>query len=520
VIVVGTGMGGASAGLALARAGRKVLFVERGPIVHSPAYEGAKPADAGWCPVRAHAYANFGEQRFKLPIGCVAGGSSAFYAAGLERFSPEDFEPRRNFPNVTDSTLPERWPVSYAELEPYYERAEELFRVRGTQDPLYTGGPSRLHAPPGLSERDQHLESSFKALGLHPYRSHVGCEFLEGCDGCLTGPCMRNCKRDAASTCLTPALERHDAKLLPECVAVRIEAGPDRVQSVVCRLGASEIRLQARTFVLAAGAFLTPALLLRSTNDDWPQGLANRSGLVGRNLMFHAGDFLAISPGTRVDRRGPKKTLALNDFYFTEGRKLGTFQTIGADLEVGHIIQYLRNTSESRGAWWRWLFSPTPVWWRKSWNLVMRAVGGTLFYLLRLRDAGLWVSIIEDLPYFENRVWPDPDSADDIIIKHDYSNELQERVKLFRTALRARLGRHRIVNLTPVRKIDHAHVCGTCRFGDDPESSVLDRNNRAHGIENLYVVDASFFPSSGGTNPSLTIVANALRVADAILERD
>lgn len=517
VIVVGTGVGGATLGHALAAGGQRVLFVEKGPMLHGPAAPRRIEAGAGWWPHQVHAETSFGTLRFRLPIGCASGGSSAFYAGALERFSPADFAPRANFPNVHDSSLPERWPISYAELSPYYERAEELYRVRGTQDPLHGGTPSKLLEPPVPSARDAHFEKSFTALGLHPYRVHAGCEFLPGCDGCPTGPCRRSCKRDAASTCLVPALEDFGAKMLPDCEVVRIEADAASVRELVCRTRDGELRLRARNFVLAAGAFMTPVLMLRSANEHWPQGVANRSGLVGRNLMFHAGDFFAVSPLRSVSGEGPQKTMALNDFYQIDGVKLGTFQSLGISMEIGQIMQYLRNTADYNPAWWAKLFASRPIWWRKVSSPAVRLVALVLFRLLRFKHAGVWVSIIEDLPFPDNRVLPDPEDPRQVRVQYRYSDELKGRVLEFRRKLRRALGRHRIIPLTQADKIDYPHASGTCRFGDDPTCSVLDRNNRAHGLLNLFVVDASFFPSSAGTNPSLTIAANALRVADVML---
>jgi choline dehydrogenase-like flavoprotein len=518
-VIVGTGMGGATLGYALAAAGQRVLFVEKGPMLHDKDAQFERGTGVGMWPDRVRAETNLGDLGFRLPIGCVSGGSSAFYSAALERLAPADFEPRANFPDAHDSTLPERWPISYAALAPYYERAEALYRVRGTQDPLYRGGPSTLLEPPAQSPRDAHMEQSFAALGLHPYRVHVGCEFVPGCDGCPGGPCQRNCKRDAGSTCLVPALERYGAKLLPECEAVRLVAAADTVSELICVRAGTELRLRAKTFVLAAGAFMSPALLLRSANDVWPKGLANRSDLVGRNLMFHAGDFFAISPLRSLSGEGPQKTLAMNDFYQVDGAKLGTLQSLGVRLEVGQIMQYLRDTADQNPNWWGRLFASRPIWWRKVSSPIVRAFAMVFFHLLRFRDAAVWVSIIEDLPYAENRVWPDPDHPRDVCIRYRYSDELKGRVLLFRRKLKRALGRHRVLPLTQANKIDYPHVSGTCRFGTNPATSVLDANNRAHGIANLYVVDASFFPSSGGSNPSLTIAANALRVADVMLGR-
>ncbi len=529
VVVVGTGMGGATAGFQLAKGGRKVLFIEKGRFLQgaerSASVEAAPPSSAGGADARLRSglwpeplegNTTFGRTVFFAPLGCGTGGSTLLYAAGLERFAPEDFEPRRHHPQATESTLPDRWPVSYSELEPYYEQAERLYRVRGTPDPLRTGGGSSLLEPPPLSPRDQHLLESFQQRGLHPYRIHVGCEFVGGCDMCTSGPCPRACKSDAARICLLPALERYGASLLPECEVVRLEADRNGVTAAQCRVDGRLLSIRARTFVLAAGAYMTPVLLLNSKSEAWPNGLANASGLVGRNLMFHVSDFIAVAPTRPLSGEGPLKSLALNDFYISHGAKLGTFQTLGASIVPGQIMQYMRDVAERESTWWKKLASPRPAWWRKLSSPVVRLVALFMFHALNLKHASIWATIIEDLPYRDNRIVADPTSRNGMRFEYRYADELTRRVQISRETLAQKLAPHRLIVLSKGNNLNFGHVCGTCRFGDDPTESVLDKNNRAHGVPNLYVVDASFFPSSGGTNPSLTIAANALRVADLI----
>ena len=543
-IVVGTGVGGATAGYELARRGKRVLFIEKGPFLHggfpaapsglsesvvAPAASTA-PADldrerfgGGRWPHYVTAHTNLGRFSFYVPVGCASGGSSAFYAAAMERFTRADFEPGANAGAISDTTLPDSWPVSYDEFEPWYAEAEKLYRVRGTPDPLHGDASGHLLSPPDLNARDRFLVERFKAQGLNPYQLHVACEFVDGCQGCLDGPCQQACKRDSAWTCLIPALAQHKAVLLPETEVASLQEEAGTIRGVVCRRGDEEVQLTARVVILAAGAFATPALLLRSGADGRPQGLANSSGCVGRNLMFHGGDLFALSPGEDLADEGVQKTLALNDFYSVDGIKFGTFQSMGTRLDIGQVMQYLRDTAEYSAAWWSGLLRPRPVWWRKLTSPFIRLGALVYFHLFRFSRAAVWVSIVEDLPYHHNRVYPSPDDPFDIIVEYQYSDELRSRVLRFRKMLKERLGSLRLMVLTDGKKIDYPHVCGTCRFGDDPATSVLDRNNRAHDVDNLYVVDASFFPSSGGTNPSLTIAANALRVAgiiDADLQRD
>jgi choline dehydrogenase-like flavoprotein len=532
VAVIGTGMGGATTGYELARLGHRVLFIEKGMFLHAAFAAGGycdfdasddSPASrlrGGRWPVRLRGQTDLGKVEFYAPLGCGTGGSTALYAAGLERFAPADFAPRANFPDAPDSTLPERWPIGYEELRPYYERAEQLFRVCGTPDPLDRGGPGPLRPPPPLSPRDAHFEASFRRLGLHPYRVHAGLAFVEGCTGCATGPCPRACKSDAAWICLLPALREHGAAILPECEVVELVASADAVTGLRCRRrDGRELTLRAKVVVLAAGAYMTPALLLKSRSAAWPQGLANRSGQVGRHLMFHVSEFIAVSPLQRLSGDGAQKTLAINDFYLRDGRKLGTFQSAGAAIDVGRIMQYMRDSAERDPRWWVRMLGGRSRWWRKATSPFVRLAALLLYHGVGFKHAAVWATIVEDLPYHDNRIVDDPDSPNGMRFEYRSRDELRERVHALRRQLRSALKPHRLMVLSSADNLNYGHVCGTCRFGDDPLTSVLDRDNRAHGVENLYVVDASFFPSSGGTNPSLTIAANALRVADRIHER-
>lgn len=516
-VVIGAGMGGGTIGHALARRGRRVLFLEKGRFLQrDPAAERGDLASSddapdarlrrGRWPLPIRGVTSFGEVEFFAPLGCGAGGSSTLYAAALERLFPCDFQPRTNHPDVTDSTLPEAWPITYEELEPYYQEAEDLFRVRGTPDPLHPGPGRPLLEPPPLSERDVRLYELFLRAGLHPYRVHVGCEYVPGCDGCGGVLCLRDCKNDAARVGVLPAVEKFGARLLARCEVSSLEADASAVRRVHCEWNGRRLAIPARVVVLAAGALMTPILLLASKSADWPEGLANRSGLVGRNLMLHAADFVAIRPDRGGSTVGPHKALALNDFYLDGGVKLGTLQSVGLPVEAGIVLGYLRSEADR-----------DPRWWRKLTRPLLRGVAyAAAFYF---RNATVFSSIVEDLPYRENRVLSDPHAPNRMRFEYRYPAELRERNRLLRRRLGEALGRRRIVVLSGDNNLNYGHSCGTCRFGDDPASSVLDASNRAHDVDNLYVVDASFFPSSGGTNPSLTIAANALRVAEIIHRR-
>jgi choline dehydrogenase-like flavoprotein len=516
-LVIGTGVGGATLGSALAKAGKKVLFLEKGraPFLHAdtlrgtypelrfPRVEAASARDARLLARAGRCYEEVrdGDRSFVPFIGCGTGGSSALYGMAMERLFPADFEPRQHFANASGSTLPEAWPVRYEHMVPYYQQAEELYRVRGSRDYLRPDA-SGLLPPPPLSPRNAELYSHFQAQGLHPYHLPLACESFPGCECCQGYLCPRDCKNDAGRICLEPAVRNHGAMLLDECEVLRLEASQDRVTGVVCRWQGQTVVQHADHIVLAAGALMTPALLLRSTSAHWPQGLANGSGLVGRNLMHHCVDLYLIY--TREGGENRLKELGLSDFYLGEGGKLGTVQSFGL-LPPGSILAATVAKNVHDAAPWA-----SPLF-----GLVQPLLSGALS---RLFSHGvLLAAIMEDLPYADNRVVPGPPLGIDY---HLHPQDLA-RAQVFRTHLAKILKPYRYFNLRQAKKNSMlAHVCGTCRFGEDPAISVLDPYNRAHAVTNLHIVDSSFFPSSGGTNPALTIAANALRVADHLLARD
>jgi choline dehydrogenase-like flavoprotein len=272
--------------------------------------------------------------------------------------------------------------------------------------------------------------------------------------------------------CVLPALRQHGAHILPESWVLRLETGAKReIQYAKVLYKGQVIRIRAKVFVLALGAVLTPCLLLRS-NDTFPEGLGNESGMVGRNLMAHVSDRLLMA--FSADNSSLNNGVSVNDFYTRDGVKLGNIHA--------HAMSF-----------------PVP------------------------KDAGTvkcmeFSTVVEDFPYLCNRVYPASNSETDVIWEYHLTAELGARADLLTNGFIDALhksGNSVSVGYQPGR-LNGSHICGTCRFGADSRTSVLDPVNRVHSLDNVYVVDASFFPSSGGINPSLTIVANALRVSDSL----
>ena len=309
VIVVGTGMGGGMLGYSLARSGRGCCSSRRGAR-HCPGRRGRfAPPCPNWpsrwpaAPQQAYydALARAGRstdeiedisgrfpKRFVPFLGSGTGGSSALYGMVCERFFAQDFTPRQNFRDPGDSTVPEAWPITYDQMRPWYAQAEKLLGVRGQPDPLRPEAADGRSAPaPPFSADNQPLVDYLTGRGLHPYHLPMACDYTDGCATCQTYLCPQSCKNDAARNGVLPAVAEHGAHLLTECRVVRLEADRTQVQQVICEHHSDMLALKAKVVVLAAGALVTPVLLLNSRSGDWPRGLANGSDWVGRNLMRH-----------------------------------------------------------------------------------------------------------------------------------------------------------------------------------------------------------------------------------------
>jgi choline dehydrogenase-like flavoprotein len=518
VIIVGTGMGGGILGYSLARSGRSVLFVEKGRstlpgvpgTIRSSMPELAEPragrSTETYCDVLARAGRSTDEiedisgrfsRRFVPFLGSGTGGSSAIYGMVCERFFVRDFTPRQNFRDPGDSTVPDAWPVTYEQMRPWYAAAEKLLRVRGQADPLRPEAAEvGLPAAPPFSADNQPLVDYLTGRGLHPYHLPMACDYTDGCSICQGYLCHRSCKNDAARNGVLPAITEHGAHLLTQCRAVRLDADGPQVRRVICEHHSGTLALKAKVVVLAAGALATPVLLLNSRSVEWPRGLANGSDWVGRNLMRHLIDLIQIWPQPDCKITAQNKEIGLNDFYFWEGEKYGTVQSFGSMAP----IEMLTNRPG----------------WRPKMLRLMGPAARRIYE--RYFSGGLVLApMMEDLPYLDNRVLPcDRPSSDGrqrLRIQYRLHASEIDRRAVFLAQLKEVLKPFRKITLRAADNNEAVgHVCGTCRFGTDPKSSVLDPQNRAHEVDNLYVVDTSFFPSSAGLNPSLTVAANALRV--------
>ena len=505
VIIIGSGAGGGTLAFKLAASGKRILLIERGDYV-------PRETD-NWNTYAVNVKAKYNTKEIwhdkdgkelHPHTNYYVGGNTKFYGAALFRLREKDFGEIRHQGGVSPA-----WPISYADLEPYYQQAEQLYHVHGQrgEDPTEPPATAQYPHPPVSHEpRIQELNDALLRLGHKPFHVPLGVQLQENnrhkspcirCQTCDGHPCLINAKSDAQVLCVDPALEYPNVTLLTNAHVDRLitdSSGRRVTQVCVSRNGMNET-YSAEVVVCAAGAINSAALFLRSANDRHPRGLANGSDVVGRHYMGHINSVvLALSkePNPTIFQ----KTLALNDFYF------------GSDewnYPMGHIsfVGKLDAITLSAGA---------PA----------IAPGFTL-ELMAKHSLDFWLTS-EDLPDPENRVTLDRNGQ--IVLAYTLNN--QEGHKRLITKLRSMLNHldchdHLIPrNLFVGQQIPLAgvaHQNGTIRFGRDPATSALDVNCKAHELDNLYVVDGSFFPSSGAVNPALTIIANALRVGDHLLHR-
>jgi choline dehydrogenase-like flavoprotein len=494
-------MGGGFTAWALANAGHDVLLIERGIEEKSPpaASEFSDDPEARLGGSRWPTLSSFEidgvVNRCYAPFGSGVGGSTNWYAAALERFAELDIDSLPNVPHPTGG-----WPISYQELLPHYEQAERILHVAGTIDPLSAHGANHLLEPPPLGPCDADFVRLFQKNGLHPYRLHVGIRYLPGCDECLGRLCYKNCRADIRSV-LAEALKK--PTIMARSEVVRLESTPDRVTCAIVAQGDRQIKIQAKVFVLAAGAIHTPKLLLKSKNEHWLNGLANHSDLVGRNLMFHANQNFALWPKEKLPSSGPRKSICFRDFYYADGERCGCVQSTGFELGYGEFLMHLYQRFDHSAPSYLRLLRPFL---RIPAAITVKRFGrGTIF-----------VNLIEDLPYPENRVLVNDDEADGVSVNYTIKAELRDRAAHLRNLLADSLKERRLIFLSQDIELNFGHPCGTCVMSNDPSAGVVDRDCRAHGIANLFIADASFMPTSGAINPSLTIAANALRVSAEI----
>jgi choline dehydrogenase-like flavoprotein len=506
IVIIGTGAGGGTMAHALASTGARLLILERGDVIPREP-ENWNP-ESVWRELRYRTTERWldenGEEFRPYTHYCV-GGNTKFWGSVLYRLRREDFQASEHADGVSPA-----WPIDYDTLAPYYACAERLYQVRGAigDDPTEPPRGPYPHPPvphaPGMGA----LIEAIRAQGLHPSPLPLGLINPGASDGCIlcrtcnSFPCQIERKSDAEVCCIGPAARHGNVTLLTRATAQRLvtDGSGRRVDAVEIERHGARTRITADRFIVSCGAVNSAVLLLRSANDRHPNGLANSSGMAGTRYMAHLATMLQ-GVGWKVNRDEFQKTLAINDFYLRgpdTAYPLGQIQSQGrTDASMAKVV----------GDGWRYgliEMRHIPLWAYEMW--VSRATD--------------WLAMTEDLPRAENRVTIGAGGRPMLSYR---PNNLTAHAKLVDELRRllSRLGYWSpkvFAHSTGARNT--THQCGTLVFGTDPRSSVLDTYCRTHDVENLFVVDASFFPSSAAVNPGLTIAAQALRVAHHIKDTD
>jgi choline dehydrogenase-like flavoprotein len=505
IIIIGSGAGGGTLALKLATSGRRILILERGTFLPREKQNwDATEVFVKSRYVSKDTWYDRDDHAFQPDVHYFVGGATKMFGAALFRLRQQDF-----IAHQTTDGMSTNWPIRYEDLEPYYSQAEQLYNVHGRRgdDPTDPPASAPYPFPPVSHEpRIQEIADALTRSGYHP--AYAPCAVLLDeadpsnsrcirCSTCDGFPCLVHAKADAETIAVRPALRHPNVEMLTHALVRRLETSTNgrEVTGVIVDHNGQQETYTGDIVVASCGAANTARLLLMSASEAHPSGLANGSDMVGRNYMFHNAMAL-VALSRRENPTVFQKTLSINDFYFSAPDypfPLGNIQMIGKSL--GPMF---RNDAPR--------FAP----------------GFTLDEMAR-HAVDFWLTA-EDLALPQNRITLN--AQNEIQVHYEFTNV--EAIKRLRLKLQAMLEQmdmhpHLIPNSLYLAKhipiAGVAHQAGTCRFGIDPKTSVLDVNCKAHELDNLYVVDTSFFPSIGAVNPSLTAMANALRVGDHLLER-
>lgn len=488
IAIIGSGMGGGMIARALSEKGHKVLILERGSRLPRE--------DRNWNPryvflesgyKNAEAWVDKDDKKFAPGVHYYVGGNTKVYGASLFRFREKDFEEYQAAEGISPA-----WPFNYADLEPFYSVAEKYLKVHGNvgEDPTEPWRSEGYDFPaiphePYLSKIAERL----RKIGLSPLHMAIGVDLRRNglciqCKTCDGFPCRLGAKSDAETCGVNPAISTGNATLIEGIEIYKLvhdESGQNVTMALAKKSG-EEYEIHAGKFILSAGAANSAALLLKSSSEKYPNGLANSSGLVGKNWMVHNATFMVGFDPRITNNTNFQKTLSINDWYWDspQGYPLGNIQMLGK-LQAE-------------------MFKASRPW-IPNWSLKYFAKHTIDLYIES-----------EDLPSLENNISVTKEGRVRITWKPNNMKAHSGLVDQAKWMLRE-LG-FPVVLKEQMGIETNSHMCGTVVAGNDPKTSVLNQYCRSHDLINLFVVDSSFFPSSAALNPALTIAAQALRVAE------
>lgn len=520
VLIVGAGASGAAVAWSLAETRMRILCLEQGDWVRQSDYpsngrdwEARQYTDWSPSPNRRRAAADYPIHEEDSEIKVVnfngVGGGTVLYAAHFPRLHPSDFRVR------TLDGVGDDWPIDYQTLEPYFATNDRMMGISSLAgDPAYP--PKEAALPPlPLGKTGALFGRTMNRLGWHwwPSDGAIASRETGGRARCINlGHCMGGCAQGAkASTDITywPEAIRQRVQLRTRCRVREIVTNDAGMATGVVYYDADghEHFQPAEVVILACNGVGTPRLLLNSASPRFPDGLANRSGLVGKNLMFHP---YAVTRGYFDEPldgyRGPSINTWSHQFYETD---------LSRGFVRGYSIQFVRGFGPVTTATHTMARGLLP--WGDDHHRVFRKVFNSAIGV---------AAICEDLPEEHNRVTLDPELKDSdgipaprihYRISENSRRMLEHGVARGTEILKAAGARDILVD-SPLLYAGW-HLLGTARMGTDPERSVVNEWGRSHDVKNLFIVDGSVFVTAGGVNPTSTIQAVALWVADNIKKR-
>jgi len=491
IVIIGSGMGGATLAAALAPSGKSIVILERGEyLVDTPECRDDMSIFGGGYFRPDEHWLNGDGVAFNPGNYYFVGGNSKFYGAVLLRYRAKDFEEMKHMGGVSPA-----WPISYSEFEPWYQAAEEMYQVCGDtrQDPTEPVHSRPYPFPPVADETSiLYLRRRLQDAGVTPSSLPLAVDIDRWLARAQTPwdafPDTTGGKHDAQSVGLATALSYPTVTLVTNAVVTQLAANDnDQINRITYIKDGIQEQLSPKIAILSAGAVNSAALLLRSKSESYPRGLANTSDMVGRNFMNHNCSALLAFHPFRTNTAVYQKTLQFNDFYLTGGPH---------DLPLGNV-QLLGKISGAILA---------------SQSLLPRFMANWV-----ARHSVDWYAMSEDLPNPDSRV---SIKGEHIVLDWKRSNWAAHTALVKKATKTLKRAGYPIIISRHFDRKTPSHQCGTARFGHDPRSSVLDVYCRSHDLQNLFVVDASFLPTSAAVNPALTIAAQALRVADHIRQKD
>ena len=518
VLIIGAGAAGAAFAWSLAETRMNILCLEQGGWMDPAQYPTAGSdwemrglGDFALSPNTRQRPEDYPINDSDSPIAVsmfnAVGGSTILYAGHFPRLHPSDFRVR-TLDGVADD-----WPIDYAKLAPFYAENDRMMGVAGLAgDPAYP--PKQVPLPPvPLGKLGETIAHGFNSLGWHwwPSDSAIATRAYAGRAPCINlGPCITGCAQGAkASTDVTywPAAVRRGVRLATRCRVREITLGADgRADGALYYDAQGALhRQRAEIVVLACNGIGTPRLLLNSRSALFPDGLANRSGLVGKNLMFHPYGMVVGGFPERLDGyKGPTGCgLMSQEFYETD---------LSRGFVRGYSFELLRGMGPVSTALWGMMAGRLP------WGEGHHAAYADVF----ARTAGV-LAICEDLPELHNCVTLDPELSDSngipapriqYRLSENSRRMLEHGVARGKEVLEAAGAEWTRVD-SPLR-IAGWHLMGTARMGSDPQRSVVNEWGRCHDVPNLFIIDGSVFVTAGAVNPTCTIQAFALYAADRL----